>query len=734
MNKSAAFIKSLPITASVLAKRFGIKITFSGNRAYTNGKVINFPTGVITSTSALTDREIQLLRGYLDHEASHIACNSGTFDICGTAFFRYIWNILQDGRDERLFSQMFPGAKKNLIYLALEIQKYKGEQLHEASQAVTSFLTFFVRLVSFGMFKEEVHLLREQVDGLLGNDMRLEIEAEAQKGVFAQTTVEVIAAARRIVDMLQQIAEQEPEQQQSPDPEQDEVDPGKSYDEPDDVSGGGESSELGESENSSGDDGDAGPDASDEDTDEDSDVDDAPDADQDESSGNDDGGRSDPGASDEDSDDDFGEGESSELGKSENSSGDDGDAGPDASDEDTDEDSDVDDAPDADQGESSGNDNGGRSDPSASDENSDDDFGEGNSFESGEIETSSGDDDGTRGDEYSSETDELQPAAEPVAGDIASAAKSILEDDYSEIDPLGDLVCVPQIDFDFRGVPTAIKLDPSFGINSLDNYLVSGTTVALRTKLLGLLQSQERKKTLISSRGKLLGNRLYKLATGDPRMFAKSQDVESKRIAVHLLVDVSGSMSSKTVEKRRSNAYTMWLADDIKYQKHLVCPFYLDSELALASAQSFAEVVRNMPQVNLGVTAFPAKGCNNVYTLLGHGQKLERSPKWNLAVGGTTPLAEAVWHCFFQLAQLLESRKVLIILTDGEPDSVTSAQNAINVAVNSGIEVVGLALRDDSLLSLLPKENCSLIAKSQDIAPAFFSILERLLIKRRKIA
>jgi hypothetical protein len=260
----------------------------------------------------------------------------------------------------------------------------------------------------------------------------------------------------------------------------------------------------------------------------------------------------------------------------------------------------------------------------------------------------------------------------------------------------------------------------------------------LRTRLAGLLQSRERARTLIGTRGKLIGRKLYKLATNDPRMFAKTQNGESRRVAVHLLVDLSGSMSARSQVSSTPKAGMPVVLVGGETSEFISWPGYgrssefLQSELALGAAQAFASAVRPLPQVNLGVTAFPGRSRKQVTVLQDHDCKPERSLRWNFITNGGTPMAEALWYAHMRMIPLTEPRKIIILLTDGAADDTDAAAAAVNAAVKSGIEVIGLALGNVPLRDVVGPENCTVVSTAEDIAPAYFRLLERLLLGREK--
>jgi len=118
-------LSSLQMTAEAMGRKMGIKITVGGNQAYTNGKTINIPTLPDTEDGNI------LSRGFIDHEAAHIAITN--FDVPAT-----LWgNIIEDIRIEVERSLLYPGIKKN-IQLLIDLLIERGEYLEwDAKQPKT---------------------------------------------------------------------------------------------------------------------------------------------------------------------------------------------------------------------------------------------------------------------------------------------------------------------------------------------------------------------------------------------------------------------------------------------------------------------------------------------------------------------------------------------------------------------------------------------------------------------
>jgi hypothetical protein len=662
------FLKSLPITAAALSRRFGITVTFSGSVACTDGKNINLPSGVLTCAGSFSNEDVEMIKGYLDHEASHITCNaSDMFEkikhVQGPV--KHFWNLLQDGRDERLFGEMYPGSVEHLISLAFRLDLVNSEVLSDATSTVSNHLLLLIRLYAHGIFQKEVAETEKVVDGLLGQPLREKIQAETKKGVFAVSYHEVLAAAERIVELLKDAAGQCP-----PPPEQ--------AQESREGEGQGQGQGQDQSREDSPDDGDSpGPKAS-------------PSQNSDNSQNQNQGQSQGQGQSQSQGEDASDKGDSSDMESPASSQG-------------------------------------------SGKESENDDAGDGEQNQGQQTASREADAAGAQSEATS------KP---PSQNEYARNAQAIVQDDgYSQTVGGAELLNskADHVTIGFQGPAKPVPLKEINGhhrVQALPDSLVYNTTVTLRTRLLGLLQSSERAKTLISKRGpKLVGRNLYKLATDDPRMFAKTQKVIGKRIAVHLLVDVSASMSKETGVKReggRNGISILWQGN--AFGESLFMENYAYSEFALAAAQAFADVVRSIPQVSLGISAFPGRSNGEVLQLLDHGSRLEKNPLWQFCVNGGTPLAEALWYAFLRVMPLTEERKVLVILSDGHPSQVGRCVSTIDLIRKSGIEVVGISLGEDNMEQLLPKDQYAVVKKAEDIAPAYFAILEKLLLDRRNAA
>ena len=94
---------------------------------------------------------------------------------------------------------------------------------------------------------------------------------------------------------------------------------------------------------------------------------------------------------------------------------------------------------------------------------------------------------------------------------------------------------------------------------------------------------------------------------------------------------------------------------------------------------------------------------------------------------GGTPLAPALWWVMQQLMFTREQRKILFILTDGQPNDVTATRKALTMAHKIGLEVYGLGILDDSIRKLLPVFSRS-ISDLMELPVVFFEMFGKSII------
>lgn len=214
------------------------------------------------------------------------------------------------------------------------------------------------------------------------------------------------------------------------------------------------------------------------------------------------------------------------------------------------------------------------------------------------------------------------------------------------------------------------------GLRLLDK--VQSESVKIRAALQGLVQAQNMNRTHPSCRGRrVIGRRLPQLALGDGRVFARGSVKQTPNTAIHLLLDKSESMSYQVLNTN-SQAWESRLS------------IALEATLALALA------FEGLPGVNPGITAFPGVDDESVFRVLEHGERVRsKAGGFSLQAQDSTPMTEAIWFGAASLLRCREPRKVLMVMTDGQPNDPLTTLEILQRCRDSGIETVGIGLGID---------------------------------------
>lgn len=296
---------------------------------------------------------------------------------------------------------------------------------------------------------------------------------------------------------------------------------------------------------------------------------------------------------------------------------------------------------------------------------------------------------------------------EPQKGGAQQPLQELLQATEEELPTsmgkqLSDMIsgqCSPQ---QRKGMSVAVE--GKLTTNELPDTLImeaQAISRALRTQLQGLLQSQVLRRSSLSRHGKLCGHGLYRIAVHDPRLFMQNESVTGIDTAVHILLDISGSMTSRI-------------------------------ELAGAACYSVTLALAAIPGISVGVSAFPADYKEDVaatvYPLLRHGKRIANS--FAAEAHGSTPLTEALWWVLGMLSTRPEHRKVVLVVTDGYPDDPETAKETITAAQRMGMEVLGIGIDAPAISSIIPCAET--ITDIRELAPAMFRILQHAMTEKRR--
>lgn len=161
-------IKSLPLLASVLGRKYGIQVRIGGDNAFTNGNVIQLPSLPLDCDETL----LGLVRGLIDHESAHI--RDTDFDALKATNLipleKHIWNTIEDWRVENVLSAIYSGCRENFqwlikhFFLPKSKKRKRKEHTPDPAMLILEWLLITVRSWDVAELNEERDYLRASAE------------------------------------------------------------------------------------------------------------------------------------------------------------------------------------------------------------------------------------------------------------------------------------------------------------------------------------------------------------------------------------------------------------------------------------------------------------------------------------------------------------------------------------------------------------------------------------------
>jgi cobaltochelatase CobT len=305
------------------------------------------------------------------------------------------------------------------------------------------------------------------------------------------------------------------------------------------------------------------------------------------------------------------------------------------------------------------------------------------------------------GDSQQPERSKVQDAdnsAQQSATNILSATDDDLLPDLQQ---LGSLALNAQAQEDNTKIkpftlPIAEPAQPG-GHNLLAK--VERESSRIRARLQGLVQSSQERRNRYKHTGRHIAlSRLAESQTGNTRVFSHQGRRTAPNTAIYLLIDASGSMC------RRGDK-------DIPIQ-----------QTANEAALALALALEGIPGVRCGASYFPGY-YSDVETALPLGQSVRNNAVlFDQKPRGTTPMAEALWYVANQLIYRQEERKIIIVITDGDPDDLEQTREIISLCYRGSIELVGVGIHTSSVEQLFRR--CVVVNNLASLREALFELGE----------
>lgn len=235
--------------------------------------------------------------------------------------------------------------------------------------------------------------------------------------------------------------------------------------------------------------------------------------------------------------------------------------------------------------------------------------------------------------------------------------------------------------------------------------LSASESAQIRARLRGMVQSSQDNRNHAKRHGlRVATHRLAASQAGESRLFIQRQPRIAPNAAVHLLVDISGSMGKPIGEGNR------------KY-------FHVANEAALALSMA----LEGIPGVVPAVSYFPGIHQEVSIALLPKQSVRHRAACFDQKPRGCTPMAQAMWFAANSLLAQKQKRKLMIVLTDGDPDDWAATHDIVDRCRRSGFELLGIGIQTRSVERFFPQS--IVINDVKDLKRELFEVTQQLLIQ-----
>lgn len=637
--------QALPIVASVIGQRLGIPVVVGGDQAMTNGKTIFIP-------NVESEEHKGVAYGYIIHEGAHIRYTDFAQWEQIPPAIKGLVNILEDVRIEQAIAREYPGAPARISEVIEHLVKTGDLTVSNGKPHEILYQHVLLRLRARILKQERLNELAQEQEKILRARLPEGIVVRLH-GILGSvetnaSTADCTAMAERIVAMLKEEVEKERQRKKGEE-------------------AAAPSNDAPQAQPSEGDDSSADP------------ADNSEGADEEASQGEPQAADGSEGPCTDDPDGDN---------PDEGDSGDDGSDGPqDGPDSATGQTEDAVDNP-----EGSGE-NEPQEEPQAADGSA------GDNKDSADDHTPTPSQTPASGASNDPRSNEPMEAVEAILDNHAEAPADLFQ---KVADMLGSAVT----DRSFS-LPLEHRAD-----GSVNPYLLQkagSESARVAAALGGLVQSERQERRTHKHQGRKIDTgKLHRVVSGDTKVFLREQRREAVNTALHVLLDLSSSMSLGG-----------------------------RAEIAKEAAMALALALDRIPGVNQSLTVFPGQVtvCGNSYVpsvtrLLGpreHPRRLS-GPLAQCPAQGGTPMTEALYYAASRLIGGQEPRKTILVITDGEPNDPVSTKKAVTAIGHMGMEICGIGIGTMVVRDLFPEH--AVIQSVQELRAALFAMARRILALR----
>jgi nitric oxide reductase activation protein len=225
MNKQSQLLQnSLPLIGAGLGDKLGVRITVSGNQAWTNGTTINIPDFNISSKD-----EKNAVLGFMSHEAAHIKFDTfkGITDAdVRNPLQKAFWNIFEDLRIEKNMIRSMIGTKKWMDQIWINRQKSGTRKSVTSKDKPASIVADYLLFSCRVNYRKQDHLMpyldaaEESFIEVFGWKLLTKLQVVLNGRLDSlSSSVDAMNLAK---DVLKLLNEHEPEEEEKEEPEKEE--------------------------------------------------------------------------------------------------------------------------------------------------------------------------------------------------------------------------------------------------------------------------------------------------------------------------------------------------------------------------------------------------------------------------------------------------------------------------------------------------------------------------------
>lgn len=220
-------------------------------------------------------------------------------------------------------------------------------------------------------------------------------------------------------------------------------------------------------------------------------------------------------------------------------------------------------------------------------------------------------------------------------------------------------------------------------------------TAQLDAQLSGLMQSIVLNRGGYTSRGKLDPRKVYRLNVNNPRVFYRKEERLKFNAQVVILADCSGSMQG---------------------QREM---------MASISTYALARSLRKIPGIRTDVYYYSAVTFERALSQSDYISRFSR-----MQASGGTPTGSAVENALSFFNYWDDSRKIILLVTDGEAQDMEYLRYVLQVAARNNVEVFGVGIDCGAIEEVSEQiKDCKVIKHIRELPAAMFAMLRKALVR-----